>query len=208
MFGIMASRLAELRLRYAEAHRAYHDQSHVDAMLRGLAAEASRVSAPGIVELAVWYHDAIYDPAASDNENRSADLLASSMAGVIDAAALLAADVMIRATADHVLPPGLPEPLRTDVATFLDLDTAILGAGQDEYDAYEVGIRAEYEPVHGAAAFRLGRSAFLDGMLARERLFHTDHFHTALDVASRLNMRRALDNLLAEGDPVKAGFVG
>ena len=130
------------------------------------------------------------------------------MAEVLDAAALLAAGVMIRATADHVLPPGLTEPLRSDVATFLDLDTAILGAGRDEYDAYEAGIRAEYEPVHGAAAFRLGRSAFLAGMLARERLFHTDRFHTALDAASRLNMRRARDSLLAEGETVGAGGAG
>ncbi len=202
MFGIVSGRLAELKSRYAEAHRAYHNQSHVDAMLRGLAVEASRITAPGIVELAVWYHDAIYDPAASDNEDRSANLLASDMTGVIDAAALLAAEIMIRATVDHVLPPDLTEPLRSDVAAFLDLDTAILGAGRDEYDAYEAGIRAEYEPVHGAAAFRLGRSAFLQGMLGRERLFNTDRFHKALDTVSRLNMRRALDSLLAEGEPV------
>ena len=50
------------------------------------------------------------------------------MAGIIDTAALLAADIMIQATASHVLPPGLPEPLRSDVATFLDLNTAILGS--------------------------------------------------------------------------------
>ncbi len=122
--------------------------------------------------------------------------------------ALQAANVMIRATADHVLPPGLPEPLRSDVVAFLDLDTAILGAGRDEYNAYEAGIRTEYEPVHGAALFRVGRSAFLESVLARKRLFHTDRFPNALDIASRLNMRRALDSLLAEGEPVRAGPAG
>ena len=195
MFSITAMRVADLRRRYAEPHRRYHGQSHVDGLLRGLAAEASVIADPAAVELAIWYHDAIYNPAASDNEDRSADLLGSDMAGLADAAVLRSADIMICATADHVVPSGLSEPLRDDVATFLDLDTAILGAGSAEYAAYEAGIAAEYVPVHGLAAFRLGRAAFLRGMLARERLFHTDRFERALGAASRLNMRRALEAL-------------
>ncbi|MBL7570773.1 hypothetical protein, partial [Escherichia coli] len=72
MFSIPAATVAGLRRRYAEPHRAYHGQAHIDALLRGLVNEARHVGNGAAVELAIWYHDAIYDPAAADNEARSA----------------------------------------------------------------------------------------------------------------------------------------
>ncbi|MGI4796157.1 MAG: hypothetical protein ACRYG8_19290, partial [Janthinobacterium lividum] len=92
-------------------------------------------------------------------------------------------------------PPGLPNILRDDTATFLDLDMAVLGAGPADYDAYEAGIATEYVPVHGLDAFRVGRAAFLRAMLGRGRLFHTERFHCRLDAAARANLQRGLRNL-------------
>jgi len=188
----MEARRAALRARYAEPHRAYHGQSHIDAMLAGLAALGPAVADPAAVELAIWYHDAIYDPAARDNEARSAALLRAEMADAIHPARLATAARMIELSAGHTLPPDLTGPLREDAALFLDLDLAVLGAEPAVYDAYEHGIAAEYEPVYGADAYRVGRAAFLRGLLARDRLFLTDRFHRALDVAARANLRRAL----------------
>ncbi len=188
----MRDRLAGLRRRYAEPHRAYHTQAHVDAMLRGLRAEAGRITHADAVELAIWYHDAIYDPAATDNEARSAALLRTEMAGLADPALIGWAALMVEASARHVLPKATPDMLRDAAATFLDLDMAILGAAPGEYGAYEAGIAAEYIPVHGEAGFRRGRAAFLAATLARDRLFLTDRFHAALDVLARENIRRTL----------------
>ena len=39
MFDATHRRLAGLRARYAEPHRAYHTQAHIDAMLAGLRRE-------------------------------------------------------------------------------------------------------------------------------------------------------------------------
>jgi predicted metal-dependent HD superfamily phosphohydrolase len=197
MFSIIAGLQAGLRHRYAEPHRAYHGQSHIDAMLCGLDRETAHVTQHAAAELAVWYHDAIYDPAATDNEGRSATLLRREMAGLADAAVIDAAGLMILATADHLVPSDLPDALRHDVETILDLDMAVLGATPDEYDAYESGIAAEYTPVHGADAFRRGRAGFLQGLLGRPRLFHTDRFHAALDRPARENLQRALGALAA-----------
>ena len=188
----LASRLDGLRRRYAEPHRAYHTQAHVDAMLRGLRDEAGQVTHPDAVELAIWYHDAIYDPAASDNEARSAALLRTELAGLADPALIAAAALMVEASARHRLPEATPDTLRDDAATFLDLDMAILGAAPADYDGYEAGIAAEYVPVHGEAAFRHGRRAFLNATLARDRLFLTDRFHAALDGPARANIARTL----------------
>ena len=195
MFARLDACRAGLRRRYAEPHRAYHGQSHIDAMLDGLHRLGAAIADPARVELAIWYHDAIYDPAAPDNEARSAALLRHEMAGLADPVLLDAAETMVRLTAGHTLPPELSGPRRGDCALFLDLDLAVLGASPEDYAAYERGIAAEYLPLHGAAAYGAGRAAFLRGMLDRPRLFHTDRFHAALDGPARANLRRALDAL-------------
>lgn len=195
MFSILHERLSGLRRRYAEPHRAYHGQAHVDVLLRGLAEEDGHVWNRAASELAVWYHDAIYDPGSSDNEARSADLLVDEMHQLACPSVVGAAEVMVRATASHELPPGLQNALRDDTATFLDLDMAVLGARPADYDAYEAGIAAEYVPVHGLDGFQAGRAAFLRALLNRERLFHTERFHRRLDAAARSNLQRGLRNL-------------
>ena len=168
-------------------------------MLQAMHARSRDITDPDAVELATWYHDAIYDPASTDNEARSADLLVAEMTGSQSPSSLQTAELMVRATADHIVPAGLPDAVAGDVSIFLDLDMAILGAEPAEYDVYEAGIAAEYVPIHGAAAYRSGRTAFLRMMLARDRLFHTDASHAELDARARANMRRALAGL--EGPP-------
>ncbi len=192
MFSILTETLAGLRTRYAEPHRVYHGQAHIDALLRGLAHEGCQVRNKAAVELAVWYHDAIYDPAAADNEARSADLLVTELHGLADPCVIDAAAALVRATAGHELPQEFPQDWRDDAAIFLDLDMAVLGAPPAEYDAYEAGIAAEYIPVYGRDRFLAGRAAFLRGMLGRGRLFHTEHFHQRLDTLARANLQRGL----------------
>ncbi|WP_338662005.1 hypothetical protein VQH23_17460 [Pararoseomonas sp. SCSIO 73927] len=197
MFSRLDARRAALRARLAEPHRAYHAQSHVDSMLRGMAALPGPLAHAAAMELAIWYHDAVYDPAARDNEARSAALLRADLSGLVHPQVIGVAAEMIRLTATHEIPPDLPENWHQDVALFLDLDLAVLGAGPAEYDAYERGIAAEYEPVHGRDAYRTGRAAFLRALLGRPRLFHTDGFHAALDGQARANIRHALEQLSA-----------
>ena len=192
MFLLLDACRAGLRARYAEPHRAYHGQAHVDALLGGLAGLGAAVTDPAAVELAIWYHDAVYDPASPDNEARSADLLRTEMAGLAHPARLDAAELMVRLTAGHALTPQVPVAQRADCALFLDLDMAVLGAAPKVFDDYERGIAAEYVPVHGADAYRTGRAAFLCTMLARPRLFLTDRFEAALGTAARANVEGAL----------------
>lgn len=164
-------------------------------MLAGLNGLGSLIEHPAAVELAIWYHDAVYDPAAADNEARSAALLRADIAALADPALIATADLMVRLTADHCLTAEVPPALERDCSLFLDLDLAILGAAAATYDAYERGIAAEYSPVHGADAYRRGRIAFLQRLLARPRLFHSNDFHGALDTPARSNLRRALHGL-------------
>lgn len=201
MFTALAHRLARLRTRYAEPHRAYHIQAHVDAMLVGLCDLGDTVRHRDTVELAIWYHDAIYDPARTDNEDRSADLLQAELDGLADPGLLHDAGLLVRATADHAIPASLLDALRDDAALFLDLDMAVLGADPATFAAYEQGIAAEYVPVHGLAPFRAGRARFLQATLARPRLFLSESFHRRLDAAARHNMQAALAQLASAPGP-------
>ena len=199
MFTAISHRLAGLRARYAEPHRAYHTQAHIDAMLTGLQDLGSAVVHRDAVALAIWYHDAIYNPAAADNEVRSAALLRAEMAGLADAALLGRSERLVLCTLDHRIPSGLASDLHQDAALFLDLDMAVLGAGSLVFDAYEHGIAAEYGPVYGHTRFAAGRAGFLHEMLNRPRLFHSDRFHKRYDEAARGNMQpRAADFFAAQ----------
>jgi len=179
---------------YAEPHRAYHTAAHIAEVLRWYdhVADTAGWHDPAAVYLAVVFHDAVYDPAAIDNEARSAEL-ARQLAGAagLAPAAIDRVAELILLTARHGKLDPAAVAADPDAAHFLDCDTAILGAPPAEFDAYDAAIAAEYAHVP-AEAFRAGRRAFLAGLLARPRIFLSELFHARLDAAARANLTRAL----------------
>lgn len=184
--------LADLRARLAEPQRVYHGQAHIDALLEAFRAHRATVRNPDAVELAIWFHDAVYQPGAPDNERRSAALLRVLLEGAVPAPTLAAAETMILATERHAVPDGLPAALAADVALFLDLDMAILGAARAAYDGYAAGVAREFVPVVGEAAYRQGRAAFLRALASGRPLFVTARARAELERPARSNMRREL----------------
>ena len=185
--------LADLRARLAEPHRVYHGQAHIDALLEAFRARRGTVRDPDAVELAIWFHDAVYRPGAPDNERRSAALLRALLDGAVPAPALAAAERMILATERHAVPDGLPAALAADVAVFLDMDMAILGAAPAAYDGYAAGVAREFVPFVGAAAYGRGRAASLRGTLESGRApVGIDRARGGREGPARSNMRREL----------------
>ena len=181
---------------YGEGRRAYHTLGHVVEVLRHLAWAKERLGSlqraalddEASVVVAVWFHDAVYDARAKDNEARSAALAREALAEVPVADPARVTELIL-ATARHgTIEPGADR----DLAVFLDCDMAILGARAADYDAYERGVAYEYAEAYPPAAFRAGRAAFLEGLAARPRLFATAIFHDAYDATARANLRRAL----------------
>ncbi|MCE9602842.1 MAG: N-methyl-D-aspartate receptor NMDAR2C subunit [Gemmatimonadetes bacterium] len=167
--------------RYAEPHRRYHTLRHLDecfVRLEPVRAHAERV---GELEMALWYHDAVCDPLANDNEARSADLAVRAMrrAG-LGGAACDRVRALIMATRHDALPaPG-------DAALLVDVDLGILAAEPARFDEYEEEIRAEYAWVPGPL-FRRKRREVLRGFVARERIYVSGVFDD--------DERRARENL-------------
>ena len=190
--------LDDLRRRHAEPQRFYHDWSHVEALLRHFAATRDRIADPEAVLYAILFHDAVYDPTAKDNERRSAALLNTALAGPdapLAPASLALAERMILATEGHRLPEpaGLGDD---DLAHFLDMDLAILGASEERFDIYEDQIRREYAHVP-PDAYRKGRSAVLESFAARPLLYFTDWGRSRFEGPARANVSRSLARLAA-----------
>ena len=172
---------------YSERHRHYHTLQHLRECLAQFEAAATLARRPAEVELALWFHDAVYDPPRKDNEERSADWArASVLAAGCSAEAAQRIAALVLATKTHVAPAG-----DDDAALLLDVDLSILGAAPARFAEYERQIRAEYAHVP-EAEFRAGRARVLQGFLARDRIYSTDAFHDALEARARANLEHSL----------------
>jgi len=185
-----AREINDLMVRHAEKHRRYHGREHLEALFDLLQKHAPHIAAGTPPRLAVWWHDAIYDPQAPDNEERSAELARHDMRNLRIADATIEATVhLILITKNHWAGGSAG-----DGDYFLDADIAILGAPPAIYDAYTAGVRQEYSWAPDEA-FRAGRSAFLSKALTWPRLFRTDVFETTYASQARANMERELSAL-------------
>jgi predicted metal-dependent HD superfamily phosphohydrolase len=172
---------------YGEPQRHYHTLQHLRECLAHLEAASSLARHPAEVELALWFHDAVYDPKRQDNEQRSADWARESVhaAGCSSAVGGRVA-ALVLATAAHEAPADDP-----DLQLLLDIDLAILGAGPARFAEYEQQVRAEYAHVP-EADWRAGRARLLAGFLARPRIYTTPPFHDALEERARANLTQAI----------------
>jgi predicted metal-dependent HD superfamily phosphohydrolase len=178
---------------YSEPQRHYHTLQHLRECLAHLDAAASLARRPAEVELALWLHDAVYDPRASDNEERSADWAARSVraAGCGEEVAQRIA-ALVLATKSHEAAADAD----ADTQLLLDIDLAILGASPARFAEYGRQIRAEYAHVP-EGAFRERRKRVLSAFLARPRIYATAAYHDALEQRARANLRAAIDTLPA-----------
>jgi predicted metal-dependent HD superfamily phosphohydrolase len=178
-----------LMLAYGERQRSYHTAQHLHecfAKLDELRHEAAR---PAEVELALWFHDAVYDPRSSDNEAKSAEWAreVANAAGVAGEAVERIASLILATR--HEAPPVAP-----DEKVLVDVDLSILGASPARFDEYERQVREEYAWLP-EAEFCARRRKVLEGFLGRASIFSTRSFAAAYEAPARANLKRSLARL-------------
>jgi predicted metal-dependent HD superfamily phosphohydrolase len=183
-----------MRMRYNEAHRHYHDWSHIESLLKLKDFARDRLFNQQAIDIAILFHDAIYEPGEPDNKARSADLMAAMLDRLIAPVTLAAAREMVLASAHHQLPDHLLDPVRSDCAHFLDMDLAVFGGDRDVFDAFEEAIRDEYADLDDKA-YALGRAAALQKLLDRQSIFLTPLFGREFEKPARRNIARRLAEL-------------
>jgi predicted metal-dependent HD superfamily phosphohydrolase len=188
--GDVAGAGANLLARYADPGRAYHDLRHLDEVLRNVDELADVARDADAVRLAAWFHDAVYDTTATDNEARSARLAETVLTELrVDPARIAEVARLVRVTATHEVATD-----DTDAAVLCDADLAILAAGPARYAEYVAGVRREHAQLSDAD-FARGRAVVLRALLAHEPLFQTAAARTEWEQTARANVTAELARL-------------
>ncbi|MFJ3617744.1 hypothetical protein ACIPSH_06260 [Streptomyces iakyrus] len=179
-----------LLTRWQEPQRRYHTVGHLTAVLDRVDELERYADDPDVVRLAAWFHDAVYLPDRSENEERSARLAERALAeaGVPDAKTAEVAR-LVRLTVTH--DPADDDP---DGQVLCDADLAILASPPSAYAAYTAAVREEYHFVP-SDAFREGRAAVLRQLLGLPRLFRTPHGTAEWEATARYNLTAELEML-------------
>jgi predicted metal-dependent HD superfamily phosphohydrolase len=186
----------ELRERLLAAYdaprRGYHDLTHLAEVLGHVDLLAAEADQPDVVRLAAWFHDAVYDPTATDNEERSAALAITTLRRLgLDEPLLADVARLVHLTVTHEVADD-----DHDGAVLCDADLAVLASDDLRYSSYTEGVRREYAHVDDAA-FATGRARVLSTLLARPTLFRTVHGRSAWEQRARANVTAELARLRA-----------
>lgn len=187
----------ELLERWNEEHRRYHTQTHLLAVLEALdelldpADEHLREA----LLLAAWFHDAVYEGKAGQDERASAALAVEQLDGLLEADTVREVERLVLLTITHDPAPG-------DRAGELlcDADLAVLAGSPDEYARYAAVIREEYAHVPDPD-FAVGRAAVLDRLLALDPLYRTSRAAWRWTDAARQNLMGERAGLAQEATP-------
>ena len=184
--------LKQLVKLYSQPHRAYHNLQHLQTMLTEFDSARQLCANPEAVEMAIWFHDAVYDTHAKDNEEKSAALCAEILRAALVSTEFIERVGALILTTKHASTPDAAQD--SDASVLVDADLAVLGKPAEEFDRYERNIRAEYAWV-SADAFRAGRTTVLRSFLDRPRIFATEHFHKLYEATARLNLANSIKAL-------------
>ena len=167
--------------------RHYHTLEHLEACLRELDAMRALAVRPAEVELALWFHDAVYRSWRRDNEQQSADWAARALrAAPVDSVTRIRQMILATMHTD--------EELGGDTALVVDIDLSILGQPPDVYAGFERAIRREYWWVP-RARYVAARGKVLAGFLARATIYQHDPLHRKYEAQARENIAAALRQL-------------
>jgi len=181
--GLSGALYERLATAYSEPNRYYHTLAHVVEMLDCLDESGHLARDRDMLELAVWFHDAVYDSTAphGGNEAASADLLTELYTGP----AAAPAQAIIRHSAHH----GLSDD--ADTRLFCDLDLYRLAGSYETFLQHGEDVRREYAWINDAD-WTAGRARFMARLQERRTIYQTDFWRDRLEAQARSNITRLL----------------
>jgi predicted metal-dependent HD superfamily phosphohydrolase len=185
--------LADLRIRYGEPWRAYHTLAHIEEMFSDFDEFCTSceflLEHRDAVSMAIFYHDAVYDTTARNNEEKSAELFrtVAEWSGI--------EEVFTESVARAIIASKHTElPKDVTCRVLCDIDLAILGKPEAAFAEYERKIRKEYGWV-AEDQFRAGRLAVIEGFRSRPFIYATQFFREKYGRQARLNIFRSIERL-------------
>lgn len=174
---------------FNEPHRKYHTEQHLAECLGLFSKHLGLAVEPAEVEVALWFHDAIYNVKAIDNEAKSAEWAVHELqqAEVVPERIARVKDHIL-ATRHSALPQG------QDPMLLVDIDLSILGADRARFEEYERRVREEYEWVPDFI-FNRKRREVLAEFVSRNTIYNTPELRESLEGQARANLTYSLQQL-------------
>jgi predicted metal-dependent HD superfamily phosphohydrolase len=171
---------------YSENHRAYHNFNHIEQCLMEFDQVRKYLDLPDLVEIAIWYHDVIYNTRSDRNEEESALLAERELNNLgIKKKSIKTVHNLILSTKHN------DEPKNSDTKYLIDIDLSILGAASNIFKEYENNIRKEYKWVP-KFIYQKERFEVLKSFLRRKHIFYTGLFREKYEHQARTNINSVL----------------
>lgn len=167
---------------YSEKQRAYHTLQHLYECLALLESIRADLNDADAVELALWFHDAVYDPQSKDNELKSAELFEQYLIQDLSIDIVQKIKRWILATQKHEATNEL------DLQFLLDIDLAILAASPKRFEEYEQQIQKEYAWVD-LDVYLIKRKQVLAHFYQTETLYQTEYFQQNFEQRAKENLK-------------------
>ncbi|RLZ07691.1 metal-dependent hydrolase [Acinetobacter sp. 2JN-4] len=171
---------------YSEKQRAYHTIQHLYECLVLVETIRSELNDSNAVALALWFHDAVYDPQAKDNELKSAELFERYLAQDLQIDGIQKIKRWIAATQKHALTDEL------DLQFLLDIDLSILAASAERFAEYEQQIQQEYAWVD-PDVYSIKRIEVLTHFYQIEPLYQTEYFQQNFEHSAKNNLGNVIN---------------
>lgn len=178
--------------RYGESGRLYHTIDHINHCLGEFDQVRDDCSQADAVELAIWFHDAVYNFPAVENEKLSAAFFLEVSDEVVESAFRHKVAALVMAT-EH-----LEVPTDADQRILVDVDLSSFGLPWEQFAADGKNIRQELHYLSDAR-FYSGQIAFMESLLARKTIFNTDYFFDQYEQKARENVSQYLSALRDRG---------
>lgn len=178
-----------LNRKYGERHRAYHNAAHIRHCLDEFrpVRQDKMPRDPNAIEMAIWFHDAVYTPRRTDNESRSVKLaqeVLSTTGGLFEHPIIERVSTLIMAT-KHGMPLSMNDP---DAIMMADIDLSPLGISPDSFDENLGRLQREFRMEF--KKFLERQAWFLKKLCKGRHIFGTEYFQDRYERPARSNIDR------------------
>jgi predicted metal-dependent HD superfamily phosphohydrolase len=167
---------------YSEPQRYYHTLDHIEHCLSLFDNISSKLKSPHALELAIWFHDVIYQPGAANNEQLSADQFMRTTKNRFD-------DSLRNTVYQHIMATLHlhSEMNHADTQYMVDIDLSSFGLPWPEFIHDSENLRREMAHLSNEDYCRK-QSAFQQALMDRPRFFRSDYFYQNYESQARQNL--------------------
>jgi len=182
----------QLQELYEGSGRHYHNLGHIGYSLKVFDSVSTLSTDADSMELAIWFHDSIYDMRATDNERQSAELfMQCSLSGVPEHRRTQVYGLIMATDPRH-------EPNGPEHGLLVDIDLSGFGRSWEQFRSDGGNVRREMDH-QSDEQFYAGQARFMAGLLARQPLYTSDRFQQRYEQTARANLHRYLAQLAEQG---------